>query len=511
MLGVVVVAVICVLITIAILFGKRQVSLLAHIPGPPPNLFTGNIPELVKFCASNPPAFDTSPFFHHLSLQYGPVFRLFLAPFCLRRTIVVVTPEAAQEIIIRKNPMKSNGGYQNLRRVLGFGLVTALPEAHKPRRRMLEPAFGAKYLKITIFGSMVRLIDDILGVFQSKLKDSDEWVMNVGSEMQKLTMDVICVSGFDVDPLMRLGKENEYSKLVTSWSRVLRELSEDLTNPFRRITAPLATLQFYRDVKIIRSMMGEIIQHRIDRLKKGDPPGTDLLSVMLQADPPMSIQDITDEVTTFNLAGQDTTAHWLTWTLYHLALDRDLQQKCRREAKKILQGQSVLSTDPSPTDVPYIEALLRECLRVYPPAGATVREFEEDVTLNGMVIPARTEILVATAVFQITKAYWGEDVDKFRPDRFIGKDGQLLSLEESTTNPLAFAPFSLGARSCIGRYFANMEARAFVIMFLNQFDVLGLSPEMKEHPGVFQAITLKPARPVLVRVRRHDPTDPTFC
>eukprot|EP00300_Choanocystis_sp_HF-7_P004644 c13622_g1_i3.p1 GENE.c13622_g1_i3~~c13622_g1_i3.p1 ORF type:complete len:428 (+),score=89.00 c13622_g1_i3:393-1676(+) len=426
--------------------------------------------------------------------------------------VIITSPEAAQEVLIRKNPMKSNQGYKDVRSILGRGLVTALPEPHKPRRRLLETAFGAKYLKQTIFGAIIKLTDEFLGAMESRIVESKqpELVVNVGAEMTKLTMDVICVSGFDVDPKLRLGSKTEYTDLVAAWVRVLRELTQRMRNPMRSIMAPLTTLQHFRDIKYIRNLMGEIIHKRVEGLKGGEECRTDLLGVMLQSDPPLSVDQITDEVTTFNLAGQDTTALLLSWAIYRLALDKTLQQKCRREAKRALQGERVLTHDPNPSDVPTIEAVLRECLRLYPPAPGTNRQFETDVEITGIRIPAGTEILVSTAVLGV-RSDWGSDALEWNPNRFLGAEGQLLSIEESAPHPMSYAPFSIGARSCIGRYFATMEARAVVMMLLDRFDLLGRSAEMKCHPGMVQETTLKPARPILVRLRPHDPTDKEFA
>lgn len=495
----VVVGTICLVVGLMFAISTRHIMSLSHIPGPKPSWVLGNIPALIKFCR-NPPEFNSSAYFTHLTETHGPVYRLFFAPLCFRPIVMVSSPAAVQEVLIRNS--KKSAGYNIFRAILGDGLITASPQIHKPRRRLLDGAFHARYLKQSIFGAMVSLTDEFLTTIQGRMTaQSQECTIDVGKELNKFTMDVICVCGFDIDPKLRIDSDqpNEYANLVVAWNRVLKELTQRLRNPLRDLFAPRIGLQYRRDIRYIRKQMGVIIQSRLDRLKQGEAPGTDLLSVLLQADPPLSIKDITDEVTTFNLAGQDTTGLLISWSLYHLALDQEMQNHCHREAVAVLAGQSTLAQDPAPADVPHIEAVLRECLRFYPPASGISREFDHDVELDGFKVPANTEIAVSIATLGRIKSLWGEDANVWRPTRFL-EEGRLKPVEECAPSQMAYIPFSVGARSCIGRHFAAMEARIVLVMLLNRLE-LGPAPEMTQHPGLVQETTLKPARPILVRVR----------
>jgi len=193
-------------------------------------------------------------------------------------------------------------------------------------------------------------------------------------------------------------------------------------------------------------------------------------------------------------AGHETTAVALCWTLYLLAQNQDSQKKLREEIRNTLNGK--LPTAEDLKNLPYLDAVGRESLRLYPPAPITNRVTKEEVQLGGYTIPKGTLIFLSAGAMGRLPSLWDEP-DKFSPERFLDKE------KVKKTHPLAWLPFLVGDRACIGQRFAMLELEAVLAVLINQFqfeisqeDIAKIKPKltitMRPTPGMPLTVSRAP-------------------
>jgi cytochrome P450 len=239
--------------------------------------------------------------------------------------------------------------------------------------------------------------------------------------------------------------------------------------------------------------LDRILQHLIDQRRAAGAAGGDFLSLLLTAkdeEDGRSISDrqIRDEVMTMFLAGHETTANALAWTWSLLGTHREIQQRVREEARAALGGRQ-----PTAADVPkltFCEMVVREGMRLYPPAYVVGRRPMEDTTIGGHFIPAGTNVLMSQWILH-RDPRWFADPLRFDPDRWA--DGLASRLPK-----YAYFPFGGGPRVCIGNTFAMFEATLVLAMMAERFSL----ELINEKPIRIQpAVTLRPAEPIMMQVK----------
>ncbi|XP_061709525.1 cytochrome P450 4C1-like [Cydia pomonella] len=163
------------------------------------------------------------------------------------------------------------------------------------------------------------------------------------------------------------------------------------------------------------------------------------------------------------MAGSDTTALGAAFTLLLLARHPAVQDRLRRELTEVLGRGDALSA-AALARLRYLDAVVREALRLYPPVPVTVREVHEDVELpGGLVLPAGVAVLLNTWATHRSAAYWGADADCFRPERF---------LQAPPRHPAQFMPFGYSTRNCLGSQYAMLAMKTVLAHTLLHLRVL---------------------------------------
>ncbi|GIY87034.1 cytochrome P450 4V2 [Caerostris darwini] len=165
--------------------------------------------------------------------------------------------------------------------------------------------------------------------------------------------------------------------------------------------------------------------------------------------------------------GHETTAVAVKWTLYLIGLYPEVQEKIHHELDSVLGTDS---KDPLSlvdlNELKYLECVLKECNRIYPPAPAIIKKISKDISISGHTIPKRTHIIVAPFFLHRDEDVF-PDPEKFDPERFLP--------ENSAHFPeCAYIPFAAGPRDCIGRVFAEMEVKILVCHILRSFSLHSL-------------------------------------
>ncbi|GJP39063.1 hypothetical protein CLOM_g23452 [Closterium sp. NIES-68] len=199
--------------------------------------------------------------------------------------------------------------------------------------------------------------------------------------------------------------------------------------------------------------------------------------------PAMSDQQLMDECLTFLLAGHETTSNLLTWTVLLLSQHATWQQRAREEARQVLGADGAGLTMEKAAELKTITMILNESLRLYPPAPVVARLCATRAKLSETLsIPAGCGVTVPIGAMHRRKELWGEDANEFKPERFEN------GINKAATHPLAFIPFSVGPRTCIGQNFAVLEAKAILSLLLLKFS-WRVAPSYRHYPE--QLLTLK--------------------
>jgi len=232
-------------------------------------------------------------------------------------------------------------------------------------------------------------------------------------------------------------------------------------------------------VKKMKSVADEAVEARRARGAKDVP---DLLDLLLAGEDPetkrtMNTAELRDNLLTFIVAGHETTALTLAWSLYLCAYDQEVQDKARAEAQEVLQGRAATAEDVA--NLPYIRMIADEALRLYPPAGMVSRTALAKDELCGREVKAGDTVIIPIYALHRSEVLWDEP-NMFRPERFA---------DRKAIERYAYLPFGDGPRICIGASFALQEA---VIILATLFSRFRFKPVPGRDPKPVLILTLRP-------------------
>jgi cytochrome P450 len=360
------------------------------------------------------------------------------------------------------------------------GLLTAEGEAHLRQRRLAQPAFHRQRLRG--YGSAMI---DCTTQYRSRLVDGETRDMH--SEMMKLTLHIVGRTLFDVDTS---ADADEIGQCLHSF---LHSFNFTML-PFYPLVRNLPLPQVRR-IHATREALDRYIYRIIEERRQSGRDHGDLLSMLIAAtdgdgEGASSLTDsqLRDECVTLLLAGHETTANALTWTLYLLSQHPAVETRLLAELDAVLGDR-----EPTVDDLPklsYCEQVVAESLRLYPPAYAIARRVIEPVELSHDRRLATNSLAIVPIrmIHRLPRFY--PDPLRFDPDRFTP--------EARASRPrFAYLPFSHGPRNCIGEHFAWMEAVLVLATLLQRYQ-FRLAPGQQVEPEPL--ITLRPRHGMQMRV-----------
>lgn len=376
------------------------------------------------------------PFFNRLAREYGDAVSFRIGPQLLA---FFNHPDFVKEILVTQHrSFHKSLVMQRTKVILGEGLLTSEEEFHRRQRRLSQPAFHreriARYAEVMV---------ERAAAMRERWRDGA--VVDIHHEMMRLTLSVVAKTLFDAEV------EEEEDEIGTALTALI-DLFPLLMNPFSPtlLKLPLpSTIRFRGAVKRLdRTIYGIIEERRASGEDRGD-----LLSMLLLAQDEegdgggMSDVQLRDEALTIFLAGHETTANALAWTFYLLAQHPEVAQELYRVLDEVLGDRL-----PTAADYPrlqYVEMVLAESMRLFPPAWAVSRYSIADVSIGGWDLPKGAVAIVSQSVLHRDPRFW-TDPERFDPLRFTP--------EAKASRPkYAYFPFGAGPRMCIGEGFAWME------------------------------------------------------
>lgn len=365
-------------------------------------------------------------------------------------------PDYLQHVLSSNNHNynKENYNYKKLKPVLGEGLITSDGDQWLRHRRLIQPAFHRKNLG-RVGDITIKATNEMLTRWDSIASHAQS--VNVAAEMMKLTLGVVTKSLFSVD--IR-SSTNTVGKAFTN-------LNEDIAYRFKNVfVLPLwVPTQRNRAFKKARDELNRFVYKIIDRRRLSNESRNDLLGALLSAreelpeEQGLSDREIRDEVMTLLLAGHETTANLLTWTLYLVSQHPTVEQKVRAELDEVLQGRVPGVEDISALN--YVKKVLQESLRLYPPVWIISRNAINNDSIGGYSIPAGATVTLCLYTLNRHPDFW-ENPEKFNPERFDAE-------KVKTRHQYAYLPFGGGPRSCIGKHFAMLESQLILAMIFRRY------------------------------------------
>jgi len=416
---------------------------------------------------------DLLAFLLETSRDYGDLCRFKLGP---KAVYFVNHPDHIRHILLDNHGgYRKSEGIQRLRPLIGNGIVALeLPE-WKRSRRILQPVFQRARV-----GAFAPLFVSATEAMLDRWFAAPDTPLSLRDELMRLTLSVVGRALFDAD-------------LTGSLDEVGHAFTDALDHVMSRIQAPVPTplwlptpsnRRFERARALVDRTVYDIIAARRGRVDEGP---NDLLAMLLdlrEDGAPLSDAHLRDEIATLLLAGHDTTAYALTWTLYLLGRNPTAHERAIEEIRSVLGDE--LPTAADLDDLPFLAQVVHESLRLYPPSWGLARVPVRDDQVGGHTLPAGAMVLMSPYVLHRHWAYW-KDPEAFRPERFT---------DEAVRSP-AYLPFGAGPRTCLGQHFATLELRLVLATILRRARV-ELLDQRTVH--VRAGITLQPARPVMARV-----------
>ncbi|KAJ3535832.1 hypothetical protein NMY22_g6302 [Coprinellus aureogranulatus] len=470
-------------------FYSNLTSPIRHLPGPPsPSFVWGNLQEIFKG--------ENSVLHEQWVKEYGKTIK-YKGLFGMHR-LYTTDLKAINHVLMNNYTYQKPGAARfGLSQILGDGVLVTEEDKHKQQRRIMNPAFGAAQIR-ELTGIFVEKAIELRDVWMSQVQGKEVETINVLAWLSRMTLDVIGLAGFNYK-FNALAQGEDASELMKAFSKVFESNTTFSLIPFLRGYLPwLRWIPAERDreAKEARATMDRIGRGLLEETKaelkksgkvdKDSLKSRDLLSILVRAnmatDVPehqrMSDADVLAQVPTFLVAGHETTSTSTTWALYALSNDLEVQKKLREELLEV-------STDNPTMDelnaLPYLDAVVRETLRVHAPVASTIRVAVKDDTIplstpvtdtTGQVheyleIKKGQTLFIPIVPINREEGIWGEDSHEFKPERWTSVPPAAGAIPGVWGNSLTFLG---GPRACIGYRFSVVEMKAILFTLIRAFE-----------------------------------------
>lgn len=470
----------------------------------------------------------------------------------------VTMSHVLQHTTIYEKPYPSR---QLISGLIGVGMLSAEGQVHKRQRRVAIPAFSIQAMRALVplvFRKGTVLTEKWISIIkEAGVASGEGHVMDVCRWASRATFDVMGTAGFDYEFNAIQNDDNELLKAYVEMFEVAVSRQSGGWRPI--ITAylpwldklfPNDTVRFVAKCQtVIERVAGRLIQEKKRKIAEAEEKGQvyqgkDLLSLLLKSNssidiPPeqrISDQDILHNINTFMFAGTDTTSLALTWILYLCAVYPDVQDRLRTELLPVLPPAPVesLTEDEiqslyaSVAELPYLENVIREAMRLIPPVHSSIRVATKDdmvpvstpikrkaadgviteEAVSQIFVPKGTFIHVPIEGFNLDKGFWGPTAWGFNPDRWNDLPEPVKAIPGLYNHLLTF---SAGPRACIGTRMSAIELKSFLFALITNFK---FSPAPGVEIGKANVVLTRPyvrgkeragsALPLLVTPYVHD-------
>lgn len=434
-----------------------------------------------SFARTHQVAHDPLPLLLGAYEEFGPIFSMRLLH---SRVVFMLGPEANHFVTVAhpENFHWRESSFGDLIPLLGDGLLTIDDDYHDRARAIMMPAFHREQVTAALAAMEAETTASIAALPENGVVDIYAWMRNLA---MRIAMRALL--GLDPDEAGRgataahhFERALGYYGIDYQW-RLLRGPG----SPWRKMQASRQVLD--------EIVFGEIARHRADP----DPERRDILSLLVgvrgEGGEAFSDREIRDQVMTLMFAGHDTSTSTLTFMMHELARHPDVIARLCEEQDQVLGGATP-TIDQLEREMPYLEMVLDEVLRLYPPAWIGPRRAVREFEFGGCTVPRGAYVNYCSwASHRLPEVF--PDPEAFIPERF--------TRERKTALPRgAYVPFGGGSRICIGKRFGQTEVKLVATMLLQRLRLDAL-------PGrtmtVRQMPTLSPKGGLRMRVAGRQP------
>ena len=448
----------------------------------PPHPILGSIPHMVPRFAAGTMNNEWKKELHN---EFGDTLVQIVGPIWVRNVNIGITHPKDVEWILSsnfKNYIKPENLIMCLRDFLGKGIF-AVNHAHTPdngqrwmiQRKTASKIFTGRNFRGMFFKIFVNHGKKVLRI----MEDASEAGGSFDAQriMFNFTLDSIGQIGFGADLGCLDGAPSEFALAFDKAQHYSVSRFVDPLWPFKKIATRFLGVSIGREAKLKQScdIMRAFSRRFVDE-RKNDPDlesRKDILSLFMCKTNPdtgekFDFEFLHDIIMSFFIAGRDTTACTLTFAMKLLAEHPDCQTKLYEEVVSEFGTNGEPDFDTLCNELPYLDAVIKETLRLYPPVPSDVKECVEDDVLpgSGYAIPGKTEVVFEPYAMGRSEALWGKDAESFNPDRWLGT--KVGPPEDMFTFPV----FQAGPRYCLGMRMALLEAKCLVAMVAQKFEVV---------------------------------------
>ncbi|OJT08218.1 Cytochrome P450 3A12 [Trametes pubescens] len=475
-------------------------STLDNLPGPPSQSFLyGNLKQV----------YDKQGWDFHRSLGdlYGPVSMLHGK--LGQKILYVFDPLAMHHIAVKEQYIYDEADWflRMNSYTLGPGLVATTGEQHRRQRKMLNPAFNINHMR-----DMAPIFYEVSHRLRQALKNQigeRPGEIDLSKWMGRTAIELIGQAGLghSFDPLVEerpdtLGEAmksfvpslyafSDYLQFLSIIDAVVPRMVRNTAatwlphKPFQKLRGLVMTM--HREAIAIYNDKKAVLQSGDEAFKSQVSHGKDLMSLMLKANMSanehdrLSEEELIAQIATFTVAAVDTTSSALSLILHLLSQHPDVQEKVREEILAAGDGKDIAYDEL--VSLPYLDAVCRETLRVYPMAPFRFRETRQDVVLplsqpvrgrDGSMIsqiplPKDTTVFVGVISANTHMAIWGPDGHEWKPERWLSPLPEAVTESKIPGVYSNLMTFWGGGRACIGFKFSQLEMKVVLTTLLSTF------------------------------------------
>lgn len=392
-------------------------------------------------------------------------------------------PEHVQSILVQHAYAFDKGSavHNIIRPSIGDGIVSSEGDFHRRQRKLMAPAFQPR---------QIENYAEIISHYGERALQTwvDGAVIDLNQHMSTITMSVIGKTLFDADVFTSTGELGR--AMLTTFEYVSHAFSAPFQLPY---SWPLPRhRRMHRAAALLRSYMQRFIDER-----RAHPNGRqDFLSLLLNARDeqglPMDDAQVMTECVTLFGAGYETTAAALCWSWYLLCQHPEMYRRVQEEVDSVLQGRTPTYADLE--RLPCCLQVLKEALRLYPPAYATCRRALDDIEIDGYLVPKGWAALIVPYTLHRREDAFPQ-AEIFDPTRFAPE-------REKQLPRYAYIPFGAGPRICLGLHFSLMEGHLLLATLAQRVNFT-LLPNQQLIPDLVEHLVLRPAGNLYVRVQKR--------
>jgi cytochrome P450 len=493
---------------------------IMYPPGPSSTLSVKLLHELID---------DPLKTLSNIAKKYGEIAHFKIGS---RHVYLINNPEYIEKILIYNHQnFKKGKRLQTAKKLLGEGLVTSEGKKHENQRKIIQPLFLPK--KITLYG---KIMIDNCKLMCSDWQDNS--TIDIHKEMMKVTLKIICKSILDYD--LNSDEAQQFTKAFEVSKQYFKRLQHPMGQILDHVPILPKVIESREAVKTIDSivyklisdkkkllqnnnsaeantskskddLMARLIQSQINSTLDSKPISSDATvntgkdiatkdTIDKDSEIVMNDQQIRDNVLTMLLAGHETTANALTWTYYLISQHPQIEKKMLEEIDLIVSNSGKneseidgkISRAPSIKDLSklkYVEKVLRESLRMYPPVWSIGRLVEDEYMLDKYTIPKGSSIVMSQYVMHHDSRFY-DNPNEFNPDRWTDEFKRSIPR-------FSYFPFGGGIRGCIGEPFSWQEGILLMATISSNWTMsIASKQKIKMDPG----ITLNPKNGIKMRL-----------